>query len=1118
MTDRVPPTHIPAELEQALAALLTEHDPTRRQALIDRAKAGFPLHQEFVERWLYQHSIAAPTRNDGADSVPVGDPSRADGVQSTATAELLQKLAQSPELDSNRYHLEGEIDRGGIGVILRIHDRHLNRRLAMKVLQERAAPRSAAEQKFAHQTLGRFLEEAQVTSQLDHPGVVPVHELGLDHGGKVYFTMRLVKGRTAGEVFRQARTAQDGWTVTRALEVVLKICDTMAFAHDKGVLHRDLKPANVMVGRFGEVYVMDWGLAKVVGQDDKHDLRIRTADLEPESRIDTARRRDAAGEGEASVVTLDNQALGTPCYMSPEQAKSEVLDQRADVYAIGAMLYELLTGRAPYTVPGSRQDWRHVLAQVVEGPPARIEDLAKDVPAELVAIAEKAMARDRELRYASALELAADLRAFLDQRSVKAYRTGALVELKLWVRRNKSLAASLAAALLILVAAVVVTSTLAKQNAVLAKEKGDLAESETQAKLAEAAKVREFDQLAGVVWYERAVANENELYPPWPHKIEAMETWLREDAGKLLAKRQEIEDTVNDLRKGALPRTAAEIEADRRSHSRFAEFELRTKRVAALRQAQAIRAGTAQLIVQELPAEQQALDMLALNTLAWERVAPEGGKVEQRKVYCEESIGLAAARLAAQKAKGTPSECLVQSVLAWALVANGQDAAAKQASQEARNLAPEEQRATYEALLHFVQAACMQAAEALATAEQQLAELTQVVSERRTFQFKLESQRFLHDTLVALLGKFASLEQKEKAAVEQRLFWANRIQQVSLAHPNARHTWAAVRTAIAQNPNYAGRSIDLRDQDITGLVPIGENPVTHLWEFYDLRSAWDGKGEPKDIAIPAHELDGSIDVAGDTGIVFVLLPGGTFLMGSQKQDEAGPNYDPEAEKNESPPHEVTLTPFFLARHELTQGQWARLWSGASELRQPSYYAAGTTIIGKQVTWANPATNVNWSDCDVALSRHGLVLPTEAQWEFGCRAGTMSPWACSFDQLKDYGNLADSTAKPYVKWFCESWADGHAVHAPVGSFAANLFGLYDMYGNVWEWCRDEYGPYSVTAKESDGLGRGDGALTRCQRGGGFDSAAIAARSANRSDASRSTTAASAGLRAARKITR
>ena len=126
--------------------------------------------------------------------------------------------------------------------------------------------------------LGRFLEEAQITGQLDHPGIVPVHELGLDPAGRVFFTMRLVKGRTLQEIIQLVHDGKEGWTFTRAVHVLLKICEAMAYSHAKRVIHRDLKPANIMVGRFGEVYVMDWGLARVLGKEDKRDIRLKRLD------------------------------------------------------------------------------------------------------------------------------------------------------------------------------------------------------------------------------------------------------------------------------------------------------------------------------------------------------------------------------------------------------------------------------------------------------------------------------------------------------------------------------------------------------------------------------------------------------------------------------------------------------------------------------------------------------------------------------------------------------------------------------------------------------------------------------------------------------------------------
>jgi formylglycine-generating enzyme required for sulfatase activity len=495
-----------------------------------------------------------------------------DQVEATATADLLLRLGAAPRLDPQRFTIEAELGRGGMGVVWRTFDHVLHRRLAMKVLRERDHPGDEAAPQLAHQLLGRFLEEAQVTSQLDHPGVVPVHDLGFDAAGKVWFTMRMVKGRTASEVFADAQQGRDHWTTTRALEVMLKVCDTMAYAHQKGVVHRDLKPSNVMVGRFGEVYVMDWGLAKVLGQQDRHDLRIRPESALPPSSLATVRRTDAAADVASSVVSMDGQQLGTPSYMPPEQARSEALDRRADVYAIGAMTYELLTGRAPYTTPGHRKPPYRILDDVLDGPPKRIEELAPATPAELVSIVEKAMARDPAARYPGVVELAADLRAYVDGRVVQAHRTGALVEMRLWMRRNRAFAVTLVTAAVLQAAGIVGALTLwywAEHHKAVAIENNRLLGLE-------AARNRIFSDVAKLAEAKRLEA---ELHPPVPELVPPMAAWLQDFGEPLAARLPALAAELAALRATARPVAAARAQALPERDPRWAELQHRKEQL-----------------------------------------------------------------------------------------------------------------------------------------------------------------------------------------------------------------------------------------------------------------------------------------------------------------------------------------------------------------------------------------------------------------------------------------------------------------------------------------------------------------------------------------------------------
>ncbi|MCA8976406.1 MAG: protein kinase, partial [Planctomycetes bacterium] len=373
----------------------------------------------------------------------------------------------------SRYRLLGEIARGGMGAIIKIWDEDLRRTLAMKVvLGAQGEQGSGDTPAVPAKVLDRFLEEAQVTAQLDHPGIVPVHELGVDAQGQAFFTMRLVQGRDLEEVFDLVRRGAEDWTQGRATGVILKACEALAYAHNKNVIHRDLKPANIMVGRFGEVYVMDWGLARVLGAEDRADARPRPEPRAPQSIVLTERHAESSAG--SPQLTMDGDVVGTPAYMPPEQARGDLaaMGPHSDVYSLGAILYHLLAGHMPFGHADHSGDAMAIWSKLQQGPPPKLETIARGAPQELVAICDKAMAREPGDRYPNMGAMAEDLQAYVEGRVVKAHRTGALVELRKWVSRNRAAAAATAAAAMALVAGFITSLVFfgeARANEVLAK-------------------------------------------------------------------------------------------------------------------------------------------------------------------------------------------------------------------------------------------------------------------------------------------------------------------------------------------------------------------------------------------------------------------------------------------------------------------------------------------------------------------------------------------------------------------------------------------------------------------------------------------------------------------------
>jgi tetratricopeptide (TPR) repeat protein len=308
----------------------------------------------------------------------------------------------SPEQSGDRYQLSGEIARGGMGAVLRGRDVDLGRDLAVKVLLEKHAHRP--------EVARRFVEEAQIGGQLQHPGIVPVYDIGC-FGKRPFFTMKLVKGKTLAHLLAErADYTQDR---PHLLGIALKVAQTLAYAHAKGVIHRDLKPANIMVGSFGEVQVMDWGLAKVLAEGGVADEeRASRQQQEPED-VTTIRTLRSGGSG-VGTDTEAGSLLGTPAYMPPEQANGDValLDRRADVFGLGAILCEILTGKAPYVGRSAEEVRRKAANGDLADAHARLEGCGADP--ELITLTKACLAPEAIDRPKDAQAVAEGLTAYLD--------------------------------------------------------------------------------------------------------------------------------------------------------------------------------------------------------------------------------------------------------------------------------------------------------------------------------------------------------------------------------------------------------------------------------------------------------------------------------------------------------------------------------------------------------------------------------------------------------------------------------------------------------------------------------------------------------------------------------
>jgi serine/threonine-protein kinase len=341
---------------------------------------------------------------------------------------------------SERFRILRPHARGGLGEVFVAQDNELPREVALKQIQSHHAHDDMSRE--------RFVREAEITGGLEHPGIVPVYGLGTYADGRPYYAMRLIRGETLKDAIARFHAAEGGTRelsvrsveLRRLLNHLLEACYAIEYAHSRGVVHRDIKPSNIMVGKYGETLVVDWGLAKAAG---KEDLAARGGlSCEPVLK---------PRSGSTSEPTAMGKALGTPAYMSPEQAagRIDLVGVRSDVYCLGATMYEILAGRAP--VQGDSVD--ELLRRAERGEFPRPREVKPAVRGCLQSICLKAMAREAADRYPTAAALAADIERWLADEPIAAHRDRLSERVDRLLRRHRAWAQ--AAAIGIVVVAVV---------------------------------------------------------------------------------------------------------------------------------------------------------------------------------------------------------------------------------------------------------------------------------------------------------------------------------------------------------------------------------------------------------------------------------------------------------------------------------------------------------------------------------------------------------------------------------------------------------------------------------------------------------------------------------------